>query len=122
MKIKINLKDYPIDKLQLMAKIRLEIIQNSYTIARDDYICDYIENNKKSSGFLWWKTYSDLTRDEAIAEMNKSQFQYAWKIHYSKETASNESTKFLNNILKINEYEIHAELILDNREYNWLMN
>ena len=122
MQIKINLKTYSIFEIHQRARSKLHQRQTQYTQDRDAYISNYIKDNKKSFGFFWWKTYSDLTRDEAINLLGASEHGYVWQIHYYREVLNNKHTKFYNRILSIHHYLDSLELILTDEEYDCLFN
>lgn len=122
MQIKINLKTYNLGDLKALALEKLRDTQENYTKKREEYIRSYISSNKKSTGHLWWKIYSDFTRDEAIEQLFISRFNSAWNIWYRNEESDCILLNVCNKIQNIDEnYSESLELILTDIEYDWLM-
>ena len=122
MQIKINLKTYNLGDLKALALEKLRNTQENYTKEREEYIRSYISNNKKSTGHLWWKVYSDFTRDEAIEQMLNDTFNFVWNMRYRNEELDCILLRVCNRIRNIDEnYSKSLELILTDIEYDWLM-
>lgn len=68
---------------------------------------------------FWWKKIEEYSTDEVLSLLLYPHHDYHFYMHYYNEVLDNNQTKFLNSIIKLDDYS--ATLILTDVEYNWLI-
>lgn len=102
--------------MSVKAKIKLAKLQEEYTKNRTAYINKIIKENPQYTGMLWWKTYRETTEQDALRIMLDMHSCYSR--HYRYKTCTNDSTYFLDMIIKMKYNSNFKEFILTDKEFN----